>query len=367
MKKSLPLSIGSNIFRTPVRFAQGMQTLDEKGYTLYIELGPQPVLLGMGRACLDNGETSERQWIPSLRANREDWEQLLDSVGYLYISNTPIDWKAFYQPYAPNKTTLPTYPFQRQRYWIDANFETESLDLTQLPGATGHPLLGQRNYSATSKDQTIQFQTYLQPNTPAYLNDHQVFGSVVFPGTGYIEMALAAGAEVFNTDQLVLEEVSIEQPLVLTADAPRVVQLLLTPTEDTKHTFEIYSLEAQEPASSTQWVLHATGALALAEDTPPPSVDLIELKARYTQAVDVVELYEGLVSAEIYHGSSFRAVKTLLYKDNESLGHIVLPEWIENESKPHELHPILLDCGLQTLAPIFPDIDDATTYLPVAF
>ena len=106
--------------RQPVRFAQGIQGLADPSY-LYIEIGPQPVLLGMARQCLSNGEEHDRGWLPSLRSNREDWEQLLDSLGYLYIGNQPIDWEAFDRDYLPRKTTLPTYPFQRQRYWIEAN------------------------------------------------------------------------------------------------------------------------------------------------------------------------------------------------------------------------------------------------------
>ena len=238
--------------RTPVRFAQGMQTLDEKGYTLYIELGPQPVLLGMGRACLDNGETSERQWIPSLRANREDWEQLLDSVGYLYISNAPIDWKAFYQPYAPNKTTLPTYPFQRQRYWIDANFETESLDLTQLPGATGHPLLGRKINSVSLRTGEVLFESLLRVDSTAYLKDHKVHEHVVFPGTGYIEMALAAGQKLFQTKKIAIENITFQKPLIFDSHNYQKVQLFLKPLKES-YSFEIFST-LSDSKSEHEWV-----------------------------------------------------------------------------------------------------------------
>ena len=104
--------------RQPVQFAKGIQQLIDPSY-LYIEIGPQPILLSMAHQCVSNGEDQDRSWLPSLRANRGEWEQMLDSLGYLYTRKHEIDWNTFDQPYKPYKTTLPTYPFQRQRYWIE--------------------------------------------------------------------------------------------------------------------------------------------------------------------------------------------------------------------------------------------------------
>ena len=171
--------------RQPVQFAKGMQQIADPAY-LYIELGPQPILLGMARQCVGNGEDQDRGWLPSLRANREDWEQFLDSLGYLYITKHDIDWQALDEPYKPYKTTLPTYPFQRQRYWAEP--KKESALQRVLGQDSQHDLLGQRIHSPGKE---IQFQSILRSDSPAYLQDHEVFGQVVFPGTGYVELALA--------------------------------------------------------------------------------------------------------------------------------------------------------------------------------
>ena len=103
--------------REPVRFQAGMEALGEQGCTLFVELGPHPVLLGMGPLCLPEGTGA---WLPSLRRDRGAWEQLLESLGSLYVPGIPVDWVGFDRDYPRRKVSLPTYPFQRERYWIEA-------------------------------------------------------------------------------------------------------------------------------------------------------------------------------------------------------------------------------------------------------
>ncbi|WP_026736723.1 type I polyketide synthase [Fischerella sp. PCC 9605] len=102
--------------RQPVKFAASMQALAQQGYKVFVEIGPKPILLGMGRYCLTEGEIA---WLPSLRTGREDWQQLLDSLAALYLSGTPVDWTGFDRDYPRRRVALPTYPFQRQRYWLE--------------------------------------------------------------------------------------------------------------------------------------------------------------------------------------------------------------------------------------------------------
>ncbi|WP_293062787.1 type I polyketide synthase, partial [Moorena sp. SIO3F7] len=101
--------------RQPVKFAQSMETLHKQGAEIFLEIGPKPVLLGMGRECL-MGE--KKLWLPSLRSGKPDWLQMLQSLGELYVREIKIDWLGFDQDYSRNKVALPTYPWQRKRYWI---------------------------------------------------------------------------------------------------------------------------------------------------------------------------------------------------------------------------------------------------------
>jgi acyl transferase domain-containing protein len=99
-----------------VQFASSMETLGQQGYNVLVEIGPKPTLLGMGRQCL---ATEERLWLPSLRLGQDDWQVMLESLGQLYVRGVLVDWCGFDRDYPRRRVVLPTYPFQRQRYWVD--------------------------------------------------------------------------------------------------------------------------------------------------------------------------------------------------------------------------------------------------------
>ena len=107
--------------RSEVKFSAGMQSLANLGIDAFIEIGPSPVLLGMGKRCLPESKSA---WLPSLRQNQDEWQTLLDSLAKLYVQGADVDWNGFDSGYSRNKVALPNYPFDRQRYWVEVNRET---------------------------------------------------------------------------------------------------------------------------------------------------------------------------------------------------------------------------------------------------
>ncbi len=103
--------------RQSVRFATGMETLHRQGYEIFVEIGPKPTLLGMGRQCLP---AEFGVWLPSLRPGNDDWQNLLKSLGELYLRGVEINWSGFDQDYSRQWLQLPNYAFQRRRYWLDS-------------------------------------------------------------------------------------------------------------------------------------------------------------------------------------------------------------------------------------------------------
>ena len=99
-----------------MKFSQSLETLQAQGVTTFIEIGPKPTLMGMGRRCLPQ---RTHQWLPSLRRGRSDWQQLLDSLAHLYLQGLTIDWNQVDADYVQERISLPTYPWQRQRYWLE--------------------------------------------------------------------------------------------------------------------------------------------------------------------------------------------------------------------------------------------------------
>ncbi|MEM9924049.1 MAG: amino acid adenylation domain-containing protein [Cyanobacteria bacterium P01_D01_bin.50] len=103
--------------RQAVRFSHNMSCVNSQNVDVFIEIGAKPILLGMGRNCLPE---HQGLWLPSLRSDRGDWEQILSSLAELYLRGIAIDWVGFDSDYERYREPLPTYPFQRQRYWVEA-------------------------------------------------------------------------------------------------------------------------------------------------------------------------------------------------------------------------------------------------------
>ena len=118
--------------REPVRFAEGIRALRAMGADTFVEMGPSPTLLGMARRCLDDAD--DCAWLPSLRRGRGDWEQMQESLGGLFVRGARIDWSRLDPTAGRRRLTLPTYPFQRQHYWLETP--------AKVPLGSGHLLDG---------------------------------------------------------------------------------------------------------------------------------------------------------------------------------------------------------------------------------
>ncbi|MBI5563327.1 MAG: acyltransferase domain-containing protein [Chloroflexi bacterium] len=117
--------------RSTVRFAATMDTLDQQGYRVFVEIGPAPTLLSLGQRCVR--EPAASQWLPSLREGQADWAQLLETLSALYVHGARIDWVGFERDYvaARQRVSLPTYPFEHKAYWW-----TEDRAQRVIPAAT---------------------------------------------------------------------------------------------------------------------------------------------------------------------------------------------------------------------------------------
>ncbi|MCC5648027.1 polyketide synthase dehydratase domain-containing protein, partial [Nostoc sp. CHAB 5824] len=351
----------------PVKWAESMENLDRQGVQVLIEIGPQPILLGMGRQCIPE---HQGLWLPSLCPNQEDWQQLLTSLAELYVYGTPIDWIGFDQGFARDRIPLPTYPFQRQHYWVNSSKDnkTKALALINNPASySQNPLLGQQLYLAGTPQ--IRFQGQISKNFPAWLKDHRVFKTTIVPGTAYLEMALAAGQAVTKSDNLRLEEVAILRALILPENgAQQLIQLILTPEGTLAYFFEIFSLKPPNAETQGQpsWILHASGKLLVKDkESQAETIDLTTLQAQCQEEISIDLLYQRFQEQNIDYGSSFRAVKQVWRHETVALGKICLPEQLRAEVEDYQLHPVLLDACLQTLDATLLENNNRNTYVPI--
>jgi myxalamid-type polyketide synthase MxaB len=342
--------------RQAVQFELGMKTLHNQGCKLFLEIGPQPTLIGMGRQCVPD---EKQLWLPSLRQRKEDWRQILESLGTMHVNGIEVDWDQFDRGYAHHKIPLPTYPFQRQRYWMNIAKPSNRAAKQSIC-----PLLG-RQVRSPSLQATV-FETDLSIDSPAYLTDHRIFETAVFPATGYLEMVLAAGHQMFNARLCSLADVSIREAMNLPETGERTVQIILTPAKAENVTFEIYSLNDD----STTWKLHASGSIRLETQTDanPSRANIEQLRESFPKQIKVSDHYNGLAEIGLNYGPAFQGINQIWQGQDEVLGEIILPSSFTDESQNYQIHPALLDACFQLLGAATSSavsVDASKVYVPV--
>ncbi|MEO1132296.1 MAG: type I polyketide synthase, partial [Cyanobacteria bacterium J06639_1] len=346
--------------RQPVRFADGMQRLHREGYTAFVEMGPKPTLLGMGRLCLPDDSSDDRLWLPSMHPVRSDWQQLLRGAATFHVRGVSLDWAGFDRDYARRLETLPTYVFQGEDYWPSGTSERwRHRTGTEKPA---HPLLGYPLRLAASSD--LCFESQLSQDAPAYLRDHGLFQTAIVPATAYVEIALAAGAIALKTDSVQLEDIVIQQPLPLRSGTSATVQTVLSPAdEEAAYTFQIFS--RTDATDSESWLLHATGSVRSRDDSAPPAIDVDACQAALTADLPVETYYRTLREQGLEYGSDFQAIRQLRHGDGRILGEVVLPDRLMREADDYTLHPVLLDACLQAVGVAFADRDRRDPCMPL--
>ena len=340
--------------REPVRFAQSMQTLVEEGCHVFLEMGPTPVLLGMARQCI---ETTDALWLSTMRPNRGDWAESLGSLQALYHAGAAIDWKGLDRGYTRRKISLPTYPFQRERFWIESDRGALSPQSSRriVRSENQHPLVGVLLSSPAIEGNV--FETELSAQQPSYLKDHQICGRVVLPAAAYVEMALAAAGELFGKSACRVENLALHEALFLEADAKTKIQLIFRSLDGNANTFEVFSNsgKGQDPGA---WARHAVGRVSKTgnnEKVENKVADLEAIRNRCTESVNINAYYERLGDQGSEFGPSFRNLRTLLRGKGESLAEIRLTESPASTNAGYCFHPVLLDaCFLAAAEAIVP-------------
>ena len=349
--------------RNTVRFSGAIAKLYEQGYRVFVEMGPSPILVRMGSQCVPVGEGT---WLPSLREDRDDWQQLLETLGQLYVNGVDVNWLGFYRNRRARKVTLPTYPFQRERHWVDSPpcSQSHTGGVAVQATATGHPLLGFRLRSAIPV-----FEQELSAATIPFVEQHRVFGSPVLPATAYLELALAAAAEMFGIRQCAVRNLVLIRPLMLPEGERRTIQVVMNEAEPGASTFQIFCLQGKDKKNSGEWVLHATGEISPVApgDRVPEPVDIAEIQRRCNQKVEAEPFYESLRLRGLEFGSDFKGLEALWKRDGEAIGSIQAAGSLVTGTEPYLIHPAFLDACLQPVTAVLPDaaaLDPTQTYLP---
>ncbi|HEY7833600.1 MAG TPA: beta-ketoacyl synthase N-terminal-like domain-containing protein, partial [Ktedonobacterales bacterium] len=368
--------------REPVRLAATVQQLVAEGYDTFVELSPHPTLIGAVQQMLQPLRGAGRA-LPSLRRQEDGRAVLLESLGALYTVGCPVAWDALYA--GGRAVALPSYPWQRERYWFDDDTGGVAAAMPGQRGPArlgsgGMPLLGQ-HLAAAGEPGTHLWEMEIGIANLAYLTDHRVQGKAVLPGAAYVELALEATAQALGLGAHALEVMRFHQALVLPERGGVTMQVMLSAPTAERANVQIFSRMAGAGDSGAGsggavWTRHASGTVRLAAPTDeevaqPDAMELAQLRARCAEAVSPGDHYATLAARELDYGPAFQGVGALWRGAGEALARVAVTEPIADRAGAYILHPALLDACFQTLVAALgsgaDDADQATeTYLPVA-
>ncbi|WP_280528482.1 type I polyketide synthase [Streptomyces griseomycini] len=309
--------------RREVRMSDGLAALHDLGMRTFLELGPDGVLSALGRDCLDDDALA---FVPVLRRGRSERRTLATALGALHVRGRSPDWHAVF---GPGRTPgLPTYAFQRERYWLTAH-GTE--------GPAGHPLLGPAVELAES-GQTV-LTARLGRRTHPWLADHAVLGSVLLPGTAFLELAVRAGS---RTGTPRVAELTLVAPLVLPEEGRTEVQVVVAaPGDDGQRALTVHARTETPDGTTGPWTLHATGTLAPHDGAPTTAAG----RAAGTEPLPLEGRYDELAAAGYAYGPAFRGLRAVWRDGADLLAEVALPPSV-TDAASYGLHPALLDAAL---------------------
>ncbi|MCX4530010.1 type I polyketide synthase, partial [Streptomyces sp. NBC_01551] len=335
--------------REGVRFLDGIRALEDAGAATYLELGPEAVLSALAQDCLTRDGAA---FLPVLRAERPEEATLGSALAQAHLRGIAVDWDAYYTGTGARRADLPTYPFQRQRYWLEAPAHALSGDVASAGlGPTAHPLLGAAVDLPDSDG--FLFTGRLSLRTHFWLADHRVAGTVLLPGAALVELAVRAGDHAGCGR---LDELTLEAPLVLTETGGTQLRLAVAePDAQGRRAFQVYS-RPEQTAPDEPWTRHADGVLA-PEATDTGIEALGEWPPAGAVACPVDDLYPGFDGIGLGYGPAFRNLRRAYRLGDEVFAEVTLDEDRLPEAAPYGLHPALLDAALHAvgLGEFFPE------------
>ncbi|MFI9274493.1 type I polyketide synthase [Kitasatospora sp. NPDC052896] len=344
--------------RGTVHFHPAIQQLLAAGHRTFLEVSPHPTLtFGIEDTVADAG-AGEAVVLGTLRREDGGARRLLVALGEAHVHGLAVDWRPLVADAPAGPVTLPSYPFQRQRYWLDAppaGGDVASAGQTAL----GHPLLTALVELPESGGLVCTGRLSLA--THPWLADHAVSGTVLLPGAAFLELVATAGARVGSPR---VEELTLAAPLLLGPDDG--VQLRLTvrgPDEAGRRGVELHS----RAEGGGPWREHASGLLGPAPESTSTGPAAPEAwPPAGAEPVPVADCYAGFEARGIGYGPAFRGLRAAWRRGPEVFAEVALPDQVTPEPG-FTLHPALLDAALQTVGLRIPDGRTAAGGVPLPF
>ncbi|MET9795423.1 type I polyketide synthase [Nocardiopsis alba] len=322
--------------RSTVRFADGVRAMAETGVTRFVEVGPDSGLLSLVGASTggeDAAAKGETTLVPALRRGRDEVESVMGSVADLWVCGVGVDWSGLFAGADPDAVALPTYAFQRERFWLDAVGGGLVSEMVEVAGAGSAVWSGR-----------------LSVASHPWLSDHAVSGRVLLPGTAFLDLALRAAADVGCAG---VEELTLRAPLILPERGVVELQVVVDREGDggeERPSIAVYSRAADEGSEGFSdegpgWVCHASGTLGDGVEVPSSAP-----VPGSGEELPVEGLYERLEEGGFGYGPAFQGLRRAWRDGDGVVAEAALPREFRDQAGDHVLHPALLDAAMHALS-----------------
>ncbi len=332
--------------RRPVQFKQSVDYLIGQDYRIFVEIGPHPVLSPYLMECLSD-RSRKASLLASLRRGKKERESLLSSLGALYTEGLQLHWQGLFPD--GRLTALPSYPWQREHHWVQPRFPSHP---------TGNPFLKKRLEGVHP-----EWESELDLVTMGSLKDHRIHGVTVFPLAGYIEAGLEIAAEILGSGPCSFEDYVLFKPVILSDNDTPILRFAYSPSDSSMTTYRIPESESDAP------ILLGRTILSKLEASPPPRIDIEEIRQRCPRELSKGDLYELLRRAGYEFGPSFQSVDRVFLSEREALGEIVVPPELHEEVSSYRFHPLIGDSSGHAILALLNFSEtpgEGETFLPVS-
>ncbi|MCR9191830.1 MAG: SDR family NAD(P)-dependent oxidoreductase, partial [Gammaproteobacteria bacterium] len=333
-------------------FIDGLSVLQSKAVTVYLEVGLGcSTYFDLMHELPKESQASNPVCISSLPVVTKPWHGFMEALGRLYVAGCSINWELVYPPSCHQKVVLPAYPFDRTRYWVDSKKPEIS-----SPGINLSRGFLQSRLDTAGHEQI--FNTELSLSKDAYLSDHIIFGNVVFPATGYLELCFEVMASLgIYQDLYCIDEAQFERILLLPTEGSVSLQLIVREDQSGKE-IVIYSLKDAE-----SWQVHCRARLVLSPEFPRKHLNIAKETSNTDSTLSGKDFYQAWGARQgISCGYEFQGIHNIYYLKKGILAEVSL-----GEEGSYISHPAVLDSCLQNIF-IFALgslTDQLQTYVPV--
>ncbi|MFT6841713.1 MAG: acyl transferase domain-containing protein/NADPH:quinone reductase-like Zn-dependent oxidoreductase [Psychroserpens sp.] len=313
--------------RNTVHFSDALEAMILDGYNTFVEIGPHSVL---SAAIKENLQKANRtgECFSTLNRKASVLEGLYDSMAGLFVHGVQIDWTKQFK--TGNLISLGAYPWVRDKIWQET-----LLSQNDRLGVSGHPLLQSR-----ADEPQPTWEGELSPYVQKYLADHRIDGEIIFPGAGYLEMALTAQHHIGN--EIVLENVKFHQALSV-KESP-IVRLI---SDIDGNSFNIYS---RSQSTDSGWNKNVSGEKSnVFHPIKAPHLDQSKILARTPEKLNIQAFYELLSGLGLEFGPHFKTIQQAYIGDKELFSELEVNTNFGESTVDYFVHPTLLDGAFQSL------------------